>query len=566
MTLITSPPPTTATSPTTTTGARTTTEGSRMPSPPASIPHLRLERSLEGRDAEILTPAALAFVTELHDRFARRRHDRLAARLRRRFEIGTGDDPHFRADTAHIRDDPSWRVAGAGPGLEDRRVEITGPTDPKMTINALNSGARVWLADQEDATSPTWRNVIGGQLSLFDAIRGQLSFTSPEGKRYEVTAERTPTIVMRPRGWHLPEKHVTFIDRAGRELPASGSLVDYGLYVFHNAHALIAAGRGPYFYLPKIESAEEARLWDDVFSFTEERLGLAHGTIRATVLIETLPAAFEMEEILFALRDHCAGLNAGRWDYIFSIIKTYRGRGARFVLPDRSEVTMTVPFMRAYTELLVQTCHKRGAYAIGGMSAFIPNRRKPEVTQAAFDKVAADKRREAGDGFDGTWVAHPDLIPVARAEFDAVLGDAPNQLGRTRDEVSVAPADLLDVRIGRPVTAAGVRGNVSVTIRYIEAWLRGLGAVAIDDLMEDAATAEISRSQIWQWIHQDHATAEGTPITRDYVESLVRDVLAEAPRSTADRFDDAAAVFQEVALREEFPAFLTLPAYARYLD
>ncbi len=537
-----------------------------MPSPPASIPHLRLERSLEGRDAEILTPAALAFVTELHDRFARRRHDRLAARLRRRFEIGTGDDPHFRADTAHIRDDPSWRVAGAGPGLEDRRVEITGPTDPKMTINALNSGARVWLADQEDATSPTWRNVIGGQLSLFDAIRGQLSFTSPEGKRYEVTAERTPTIVMRPRGWHLPEKHVTFIDRAGRELPASGSLVDYGLYVFHNAHALIAAGRGPYFYLPKIESAEEARLWDDVFSFTEERLGLAHGTIRATVLIETLPAAFEMEEILFALRDHCAGLNAGRWDYIFSIIKTYRGRGARFVLPDRSEVTMTVPFMRAYTELLVQTCHKRGAYAIGGMSAFIPNRRKPEVTQAAFDKVAADKRREAGDGFDGTWVAHPDLIPVARAEFDAVLGDAPNQLGRTRDEVSVAPADLLDVRIGRPVTAAGVRGNVSVTIRYIEAWLRGLGAVAIDDLMEDAATAEISRSQIWQWIHQDHATAEGTPITRDYVESLVRDVLAEAPRSTADRFDDAAAVFQEVALREEFPAFLTLPAYARYLD
>ncbi len=569
MTLITSPPPTGTRSdgrlaPSTPTDR--TAEGSRMPSAPASTPHLRLERPLEGRDAEILTPAAIAFLTDLHDRFARRRHDRLAARLRRRFEIGTGDDPHFRADTAHIREDPSWRVAGAGPGLEDRRVEITGPTDPKMTINALNSGARVWLADQEDATSPTWRNVIGGQLSLFDAIRGQLSFTSPEGKRYEVTAERTPTIVMRPRGWHLPEKHVSFIDRSGRELPASGSLVDYGLYVFHNAHALIAAGRGPYFYLPKIESAEEARLWDDVFSFTEERLGLAHGTIRATVLIETLPAAFEMEEILFALRDHCAGLNAGRWDYIFSIIKTYRGRGARFVLPDRSEVTMTVPFMRAYTELLVQTCHKRGAYAIGGMSAFIPNRRRPEVTEAAFEKVAADKRREAGDGFDGTWVAHPDLIPVARAEFDAVLGDEPNQLGRTREEVSVEPADLLDVRIGRPVTAAGVRGNVSVAIRYIEAWLRGLGAVAIDDLMEDAATAEISRSQIWQWIHQDHRTAEGTPITREYVESMVRDVMADAPRAAGDRFDDAAAVFREVALREEFPAFLTLPAYAKHLD
>ncbi|MDQ1174915.1 malate synthase [Microbacterium testaceum] len=567
MTLIdTSPPPTTSTTPTSTTATGTNAEGHRMPSPPASAPHLRLERPLDGRDGEILTPAALAFVTELHDRFARRRHDRLAARLRRRFEIGTGDDPHFRADTAHIRDDPSWRVAGAGPGLEDRRVEITGPTDPKMTINALNSGARVWLADQEDATSPTWRNVIGGQLSLFDAIRGQLSFTSPEGKRYEVTAERTPTIVMRPRGWHLPEKHVSFIDRAGRELPASGSLVDYGLYVFHNAHALIAAGRGPYFYLPKIESAEEARLWDDVFSFTEERLGLAHGTIRATVLIETLPAAFEMEEILFALRDHCAGLNAGRWDYIFSIIKTYRGRGARFVLPDRSEVTMTVPFMRAYTELLVQTCHKRGAYAIGGMSAFIPNRRRPEVTEAAFEKVAADKRREAGDGFDGTWVAHPDLIPVARAEFDAVLGDEPNQLGRTRDEVAVDPADLLDVRIGLPVTTAGVRGNVSVAIRYVEAWLRGLGAVAIDDLMEDAATAEISRSQIWQWIHQDHSTAEGVAITRGFVEELMTEVLADAPRFEGDRFDDAAAVFREVALREEFPAFLTLPAYARYLD
>lgn len=571
MTLITSPPPTptradAAGSRMPNAPASIPAGGPRMPSTPASIPHLRLERPLDGRDAEILTPAAIAFLTELHDRFARRRHDRLAARLRHRFEIGNGDDPHFRADTAHIRDDPSWRVAGAGPGLEDRRVEITGPTDPKMTINALNSGARVWLADQEDATSPTWRNVIGGQLSLFDAIRGRLSFTSPEGKRYEVTAERTPTIVMRPRGWHLPEKHVTFTDRAGRELRASGSLVDYGLYVFHNAHALIAAGRGPYFYLPKIESAEEARLWDDVFSFTEERLGLAHGTIRATVLIETLPAAFEMEEILFVLRDHCAGLNAGRWDYIFSIIKTYRGRGARFVLPDRSEVTMTVPFMRAYTELLVQTCHKRGAYAIGGMSAFIPNRRRPEVTQAAFEKVAADKRREAGDGFDGTWVAHPDLIPVARAEFDAVLGDAPNQLERTRGEVSVDPADLLDLRIGLPITRAGVRGNVSVAIRYIEAWLRGLGAVAIDDLMEDAATAEISRSQIWQWIHQDRETAEGDAITRAFVEGLVEDVLAEAHRFDGDRFDAAAEVFRDVALREEFPAFLTVPAYARYLD
>ena len=393
-------------------------------------------------------------------------------------------------------------------------------------------------------------------------VRRRRSPASPAGR----VAEETATIVFRPRGWHLPEKHIAFIDRAGRRTSASGSLVDFGLYFLHNAQALIDGGRGPYFYIAKLESSEEARLWDDVFSFSEEYVGIPHGTIRATVLIETLPAAFEMEEILYELRDHCAGLNAGRWDYIFSIIKNYRGRGARFVLPDRSEVTMTVPFMRAYTELLVQTCHKRGAYAIGGMSAFIPNRRRPEVTEAAFEKVAADKKREAGDGFDGTWVAHPDLIPVARAEFDAVLGDEPNQLGRTRDEVAVDPADLLDVRIGLPVTTAGVRGNVSVAIRYIEAWLRGLGAVAIDDLMEDAATAEISRSQIWQWIHQDHSTAEGTAITRDFVEALVTDVLAEVQRSDGDRFDDAAAVFREVALREEFPAFLTLPAYAKYLN
>jgi malate synthase len=528
-------------------------------------PSIEIAGPMRPRYEEILTPDALAFLTELHDRFGARRHDRLADRLRRRFEIGNGHDPQFRGDTRHIREDPHWRVAGAGPGLEDRRVEITGPTDPKMTINALNSGARVWLADQEDATSPTWRNVVEGQLSLHDAIRGTLTYTSPDGKRYDVTAESTPTIVMRPRGWHLVEEHLRFTDRTGRTLAASGALVDFGLYFLHNAAELIAAGRGPYFYLPKLESSEEAKLWDDVFSFSERRLGIPHGTIRATVLIETLPAAFEMEEILFELRDHCAGLNAGRWDYIFSIIKNYRGRGARFVLPDRSEVTMTVPFMRAYTELLVQTCHKRGAFAIGGMSAFIPNRRDPEVTQRAFEKVAADKRREAADGFDGTWVAHPDLIPVAQAEFDAVLGDRPNQVDRQRPEVDVAPADLIDVHIGRPITAAGVHANVSVAIRYIEAWLRGLGAVAIDNLMEDAATAEISRSQVWQWIHQDRSTAEGTPITREYVESLISLVLAEVERRDGDRFDDAAEVFREVALGAEFPAFLTLPAYARFL-
>lgn len=533
-------------------------------------PSITVTGPLRERYAEILTPEALAFLTELHHRFASRRHDRLADRMRRRFEIGNGHDPRFRDDTRHIREDASWRVAGAGPGLEDRRVEITGPTDPKMTINALNSGARVWLADQEDATSPTWKNVIEGQLSLRDAIRGELSFTGPAtadgpGKEYRVAAERTPTIVMRPRGWHLPEKHLEFVDRAGRRTAASGSLVDFGLYFLHNAQELIANGRGPYFYLAKLESSEEAKLWDDVFSFSEEYIGIPHGTIRATVLIETLPAAFEMDEILYELRDHCAGLNAGRWDYIFSIIKNYRGRGARFVLPDRSEVTMTVPFMRAYTELLVQTCHKRGAYAIGGMSAFIPNRRDPEVTARAIEKVSADKKREAGDGFDGTWVAHPDLIPTAQAEFDAVLGDRPNQVDRQRPEVSVSPEALLDLHIGRPITAQGVRDNVSVAIRYLEAWLRGLGAVAIDNLMEDAATAEISRSQVWQWIHQDRTTEDGTPITAEYVEGLIVDVLARATRSAGDRFDDAAEVFREVALQPEFPAFLTVGAYSRFL-
>lgn len=528
-------------------------------------PALHITGPLNDRFDEILTPEAIAFLSELHHRFASRRHDRLADRMRRRFEIGSGHDPRFRDDTRHIRDDADWRVAGAGPGLEDRRVEITGPTDPKMTINALNSGAKVWLADQEDATSPTWNNVIGGQLSLRDAIRGELSFTNEARKTYEVTAEQTPTIVMRPRGWHLIEKHLTFIDRTGRSMAASASLVDFGLYFLHNAKTLIESGRGPYFYIAKLESSEEAKLWDDVFTFSEDYIGIEHGTIRATVLIETLPAAFEMDEILYELRDHCAGLNAGRWDYIFSIIKNYRGRGARFVLPDRSEITMTVPFMRAYTELLVKTCHKRGAFAIGGMSASIPNRRDPEATAKALEKVAADKKREAADGFDGTWVAHPDLIPTAQAEFDAVLEGRPNQLDRQRDDVSVRAEDLLDLRIGRPITGQGVRENVSVAIRYIEAWLRGLGAVAIDNLMEDAATAEISRSQVWQWIHQDRSTEDGTRITPEYIEDLITEVLAEVPRSTDDRFEDAAEVFREVALGIEFPAFLTTSAYSKFL-
>ena len=513
---------------------------------------------------DILTPEALTFLTQLHDQFAGRRHDRLDARMQRRAAIDNGRDLHFLPETAAIREDASWRVAGPGPGLEDRRVEITGPTDRKMTINAMNSGAKVWLADQEDATSPTWFNVINGQLSLFDAIRRQIDFTSAEGKEYKLGAT-TPTIVMRPRGWHLVEKHLRYTDPAGISSPASGSLVDFGLYFFHNAKELIARGSGPYFYLAKTESHLEARLWDDVFTFSEDAVGIPHGTIRATVLIETIPAAFEMDEILYELRDHCAGLNAGRWDYIFSIIKNFRGRGASFVLPDRSKITMTVPFMRAYTELLVQTCHKRGAHAIGGMSAFIPNRRNPEVTERALAQVTADKRREAGDGFDGTWVAHPDLVDTARAEFDAVLGQRPNQVDRLRDDVHVEASDLLDLRIEGDVTDAGVHANVSIAVRYLESWLRGVGAAAIDDLMEDAATAEISRSQLWQWMHQRVVTAEGTPVDKAHVTALVDELMEAAPRWDGDRFDEAAEIFRAVTLGEDFPTFLTIAAYSRYL-
>ncbi len=512
---------------------------------------------------EILTPEALRFLARLHESFVGRRHEILNTRMERRRGIENGRDLRFLPETRAVREDASWRVAGPGPGLEDRRVEITGPTDRKMTVNAMNSGAAVWLADHEDAMSPTWANVIGGQLNLFDAIRRQIDFTSAEGKEYRL-GDETPTIVFRPRGWHLVDKHLRFTDGPGIASPASASLVDFGLYVFHNAHELIGRGSGPYFYVPKLESHLEARLWDDVFSLTEELLGIAHGTIRATVLIETIPAAFEMEEILYELRDHCAGLNAGRWGYIFSIIKTFRGRGAAFTLPDRSRITMTVPFMRAYTELLVATCHRRGAHAIGGMSAFIPNRRNPEVTARALEQVAADKRREAGDGFDGTWVAHPDLIATARAEFDAVLGDRPNQVERQRDDVHVEARQLVDLRIDGEVTDAGVAANVSIALRYLESWLRGVGAAAIDNLMEDAATAEISRSQLWQWIRQGTVTREGTRVTGELVERLLDEQL-EQRRTPEGRYDDAAELVRSLALGDEFPTFLTIEAYSRFL-
>jgi malate synthase len=435
-----------------------------------------------------------------------------------------------------------------------------------MTINAMNSGARVWLADQEDATSPTWANVIGGQISLFDAIRRRIDFVAPDGRSYSL-GETTPTIVMRPRGWHLTEAHLRLQDETGASIPMSGSLVDFGLYFFHNAQELIERDRGPYFYLAKTESHLEARLWDEVFTFSETYLGLPHGSIRATVLIETIPAAFEMEEILFELRDHCAGLNAGRWDYIFSIIKNFRDQGDEFVLPDRSQITMTVPFMRAYTSLLVETCHRRGAHAIGGMSAFIPNRRDPEVTSRAIDQVRSDKHRESTEGFDGTWVAHPDLVPIAFAEFDAVLGNRPNQIDRVTNSPHPAAHELLNLAIEDSyVSESGVRTNVSVGVRYIESWLRGVGAAALDNLMEDAATAEISRSQIWQWIHAGTTTREGDLITEKYVSSVIENVMDQMDRFSGDRFDDAVKLFELVALGDEFLPFLTSAGYEQYLQ
>jgi len=431
-----------------------------------------------------------------------------------------------------------------------------------MAINALNSGAKVWLADMEDSSTPTWRNVIQGQLNLTDALERRIDFTTDEGKEYRLRpAEELPTIVVRPRGWHLPEKHMLIDGK-----PIAGGIVDFGLFFFHNARRLLAQGKGPYFYLPKIENHLEARLWNDIFILAQDLLGIPQGTIRATVLIETITAAFEMEEILYELRDHASGLNAGRWDYIFSLIKNFRTRGPRFVLPDRGQVTMTQPFMRSYTEQLVRACHRRGAMAIGGMAAAVPNRKDPEANAIAFEKVRADKTREANDGFDGSWVAHPDLVPVAREVFDSVLGERTNQLDRSREDATPDDRALIDVASTQgTITEQGVRNNIEVGIRYIESWLRGNGAVAIHNLMEDAATAEISRSQLWQWIHSHAITDRGEIITREWVEDMLDEEFARLERFDGDRFNDARSIFEEVALAEEFPTFLTIPAYARFL-
>ncbi|MBV9880214.1 MAG: malate synthase A [Gemmatirosa sp.] len=512
-----------------------------------------------GSAGRVLTVEALAFLADLERRFRPRRAEALARRAARQRDLDAGAIPGFLVETRAIRD-REWTVAPTPPALERRRVEITGPVDRKMMINALNSGADAFMADFEDATSPTWANVVDGQANVRDAVRGTLDFTGPDGRRYALHDERA-TLILRPRGWHLDEAHV-LVDGA----PMSASLFDFGLSLFHNAAEQLARGAGPYYYLPKLESHLEARLWNDVFVAAQESLGIPHGSVRATVLIETILAAFEMDEILYELRDHAAGLNAGRWDYIFSVIKKFSGR-ADMVLPDRAQITMTVPFMRAYTEQLVRTCHRRGAHAMGGMAAFVPNRRDPAVTEAAIAKVREDKLREATDGFDGTWVAHPDLVPIAMAVFRERLGDRPNQKDRLRDDVHPDAHGLLRLEVpnGR-VTDAGLRANVDVALQYVDAWLRGLGAVAIHNLMEDAATAEIARAQLWQWTHHRVATDDGEPVTPERYAAVRDDVLAALERERGDapsRLRDAADLLDELVLGESFVEFLTLPAYAR---
>ena len=520
-------------------------------------PTIAIERpDVPGAD-EILTPEALAFVADLHRRFNRERIALLEGRKDRQRELDSGVLPDFPTATADVRA-AEWTVAPAPADLDDRRVEITGPAEPKMMINALNSGARVFMADLEDALSPTWANVVGGQLALKQAVRRVLTFDSPEGKAYRLNDD-IATLLVRPRGWHLVERHV-LVDG----VPVSASLFDFGLYFFHNAEELPRRGTGPYFYLPKLESRLEARLWNEVFVHAQGALGIPRGTIRATVLIETILAAFEMDEILYELREHAAGLNAGRWDYLFSCIKKFRGEHAQ-VLPDRAQLTMTQPFMRAYTQRLVETCHRRGAHAIGGMAAFIPSRRDPDVNATAMAKVREDKERESRDGFDGTWVAHPDLVPLATEIFDGVLGDRPNQKHRERQDFTISAEQLRDFTIdGGTVTEAGLRQNVSIALQYLDAWLAGNGAAAINNLMEDAATAEISRSQLWQWRTTATRIDDGRSVTGGLYTAIRDETLAAlgGPGGGNGHLHEAAELLDGLVLDDEFPEFLTLRAYS----
>ncbi|HEX3556290.1 MAG TPA: malate synthase A [Thermoanaerobaculia bacterium] len=517
---------------------------------------VRVEGPATPSQDQILTPEALAFVAHLQRNLGAAREDLLERRARRLEDLSRGIGLGFLEHTADLRE-ADWQVAPSPPDLTDRRVEITGPVERKMMINALNSGASVFMADFEDALSPTWQNVIEGQANLIEAVRRRLAFTSPEGKEYRLN-DRTATLLVRPRGWHLTERHV-LVDGQ----PVSASLFDFGLYFFHNADELLKRGTGPYFYLPKLESHTEAALWNQAFVAAQEALSIPVGTIRATVLVETIPAAFEMEEILWELRDHAAGLNAGRWDYIFSIIRKFpRGQ----VLPDRSQITMTVPFMRAYTDLLVATCHRRGAHAIGGMAAFIPSRRDEEVNRTALTRVREDKERETSQGFDGTWVAHPDLVPVAKEIFDRHLGDRPNQKNILREDVEVTESQLLDFRVdGGRITENGVRANVGIALQYLDAWLQGQGAVGIHNLMEDTATAEISRVQLWQWIWNEAVLDDGRQLTQDLYRQIRDQEVAALGGAGQGRLRDAIEILDGLILNEELEPFLTIPAY-QYLD
>ncbi len=531
----------------------------------ASHAALELKGSDDRAFDEVLHPDALEFVGELHSHFNPRRIELLKAREARRARLAAGEMLDFLPETREIRES-DWTVAPVPADMQQRWVEITGPTDRKMTINALNSGADGFMADFEDANAPTWRNMVEGHINLRDAIEGSITYEGSDGRHYEL-GENPATLLVRPRGWHLPERHLV-VD--GESI--AGAFFDFGMYMFHNARRLLLKGSGPYFYLPKMESHREAALWNDVFNFAQDALGIERGTIKATVLIETLPAAFEMDEILYALRDHSAGLNAGRWDYIFSAIKCFRDR-PEMVLPDRVAVTMTVPFMHAYAELLAATCHRRGAHAMGGMAALIPSRKgDAEANRTALDGVRADKEREVKQGYDGTWVAHPDLVPLAREVFEHGLDGAANQVARRRDEVQVTAEQLLDLAsTPGEITEQGLRTDVNVGFQYISFWLGGRGAAAINNLMEDAATAEISRSQIWQWIHHGAQLEDGRTVTRELVLDILDEETAKIRESVgaetwrAGRPDDTRDIFEAVALSDELCEFLTLPAYT-YLD
>ena len=519
------------------------------------IPGIQLPEEQPNLYDRILTPAAVGFVAHLHRKYEERRRACMKRRTERQAKLDAGETFHFLPETRSIRES-EWTVGPIPKDLQDRRVEITGPVERKMVINALNSGASTFMADFEDSLTPTWDNVIQGQINLRQAVDRSIGFKSPEGKCYSLNDE-TATLIVRPRGWHLLEEHM-LVDGD----PVSASLFDFGLFFFHNAEKLVAQGSGPYFYLPKIECHLEARLWDHVFNEAETRMNLPRGTIKATVLIETLPAAFEMDEILYELRDHAAGLNCGRWDYIFSTIKKLRNHD--FVLADRAQVTMTSPFLRAYCKLLVKTCHRRNAFAMGGMAAQIPIKGDEAANEAALAKVRADKEREANDGFDGTWVAHPGLVPVAKEIFDRIMPQ-PNQVDRKREDVQVRAADLLEFAPQSPITEAGLRTNINVSLQYIGCWLGGNGCVPINHLMEDAATAEISRSQIWQWIRNPKGVLhDGRKVTLEMFRTLLGEELRKVSgaRGAANaRYDEAAWLLDRLVSNDEFIDFLTEPAY-----